>query len=1085
MRLRKPALQIFQRRTKTYVWALLICIFILLVKISSAKTGDTVKGSKELITTHNHIKRFLKAAAAFTKSKQQIRELRSTNLVLITTLDGDLHGVDRYNGQILWSLEGVSGGPLIRTSVRSNADIQNNMTDNNEDNSITERDENQTTNHQSLDTEYSPDTQVSKLQEEEDLSQVTYIVEPTNDGILYMFSPKLGLQKFPFSIKQLVNLSPFRSVDGKVFVGSKSTKFFAVDPRSGKLLQSFDSEGDDECPSVGTLPKDALYMGKNAYKISIFDGKNKKPIWNVTYNEYVPNSLDVDVEINYKTSPDGLYIASTHTGEILSTDSENGQHVWYQKFDSPAISVFDVLATSDLSNDLHIARQPHPPNKYYEQINRLSSSPATSAYVDRIDDSDSLFIMSAENYPMTRFMRMSKWAEFSSPATKYDHYRLTDDVSSGSGRNEKLDMTEKDEKEYCHPNSKTFPDCLIGNHILNPTDRRLLDPNPSIQRHVNPITFRYTDIPKPRTLLQASLSWMFISLFVGSLLYWNRRQRNGGSVSFIERIITKVTSKFTKKKQNKYGILDSTGVENGISSKSKKNKKKDRSKGPTTNINTKKQDIKDEDQEKAISSNIMSKEVIPSTDNASRTVTFDPNANMGYGSHGTIVYKGTFEGRDVAVKRLLLDFFDIAHHEVSLLQESDDHPNVIRYYCKEQCDRFLYIALELCPASLYDVIEKGSSFRYTELLETLNPSKILYQIISGLHHLHSMKIVHRDIKPQNILIASSKYKRIIKKDGGNNNSSNIQQPCVARVLISDFGLCKKLEGDTSSFHNTTNNAGGTIGWRAPELLSPLLSSTEGEAPTNDPWVSVDRLNDNSFTSSSGSDHGVNNGQPRRVTKAIDIFSAGCLFYYVLSNGEHPFGDRYSREVNILKGVYELNKLDNMGEEGVEARDLIERMIERDPKKRPRASTVMIHPYFWSPAKRLSFLQDASDRFEVEERDPPSPLLQRLETEVVNVIGPDWYRRIDRVLVDNLGKYRKYDGSRIRDLLRALRNKKHHYQDLPEHVKKSLGEVPEGFLFYFTSRFPKLLLHVYYVIAENESLRNESMFRHYFEIPGEM
>lgn len=55
---------------------------------------------------------------------------------------------------------------------------------------------------------------------------------------------------------------------------------------------------------------------------------------------------------------------------------------------------------------------------------------------------------------------------------------------------------------------------------------------------------------------------------------------------------------------------------------------------------------------------------------------------IGYGSHGTVVYKGTFDGRDVAVKRLLLDFYDVAYHEVTLLEESDDHPNVIRYYCK-------------------------------------------------------------------------------------------------------------------------------------------------------------------------------------------------------------------------------------------------------------------------------------------------------------------------------------------------------------------------------------------------------------------
>lgn len=83
---------------------------------------------------------------------------------------------------------------------------------------------------------------------------------------------------------------------------------------------------------------------------------------------------------------------------------------------------------------------------------------------------------------------------------------------------------------------------------------------------------------------------------------------------------------------------------------------------------------------------------------------------------------------------------------------------------------------------------------------------------------------------------------------------------------------------------------------------------------------------------------------------------------------------------------------------------------------------MAHPFFWTTTQRLAFLQDASDRFEIEERDPPSPLLQTLETDAANVIGKDWYKRIDRVVVNDLGRYRKYDGKRVRDLLRALRNK---------------------------------------------------------------
>ncbi|KAK6052348.1 hypothetical protein COOONC_10147 [Cooperia oncophora] len=35
----------------------------------------------------------------------------------------------------------------------------------------------------------------------------------------------------------------------------------------------------------------------------------------------------------------------------------------------------------------------------------------------------------------------------------------------------------------------------------------------------------------------------------------------------------------------------------------------------------------------------------------------------------------------------------------------------------------------------------------------------------------------------------------------------------------------------------------------------------------------------------------------------------------------------------------------------------------------------------------------------------------------------------------------------------MRNKKHHYRELPEEVQKSLGRIPNEFLCYFTSRFP--------------------------------
>jgi serine/threonine-protein kinase/endoribonuclease IRE1 len=57
----------------------------------------------------------------------------------------------------------------------------------------------------------------------------------------------------------------------------------------------------------------------------------------------------------------------------------------------------------------------------------------------------------------------------------------------------------------------------------------------------------------------------------------------------------------------------------------------------------------------------------------------DTEQLIGTGSNGTMVFRGKFDGRDVAVKRMLIQFFDIASQETKLLRESDDHPNGRRF----------------------------------------------------------------------------------------------------------------------------------------------------------------------------------------------------------------------------------------------------------------------------------------------------------------------------------------------------------------------------------------------------------------------
>ncbi len=90
--------------------------------------------------------------------------------------------------------------------------------------------------------------------------------------------------------------------------------------------------------------------------------------------------------------------------------------------------------------------------------------------------------------------------------------------------------------------------------------------------------------------------------------------------------------------------------------------------------------------------------------------------------------------------------------------------------------------------------------------------------------------------------------------------------------------------------------------------------------------------------------------------------------------------------------------------------------------RPTAEDILLHPYFWSTAKRLGFLCDVSDRWEGEPRNPPTDLHLKMEKAAQRVVGADWRAKLDRAVVEDLGKYRKYDTDTVRDLLRVIRNK---------------------------------------------------------------
>ncbi|KAG7556348.1 Protein kinase domain [Arabidopsis suecica] len=415
---------------------------------------------------------------------------------------------------------------------------------------------------------------------------------------------------------------------------------------------------------------------------------------------------------------------------------------------------------------------------------------------------------------------------------------------------------------------------------------------------------------------------------------------------------------------------------------------------------------------------------------------FVSNKEIAKGSNGTVVLEGSYEGRLVAVKRLVQSHHDVAQKEILNLMASDKHPNIVRWYGVDQDEHFIYISLERCACSLNDLIYASSALLESPVASSsiqpiqINPIfengkgvelwkenghpspvllKLMSDIVAGLVHLHDIGIVHRDLKPQNVLIVK--------------NSS-------VCAKLSDMGISKRLPADTSAL--TRNSTGsGSSGWQAPEQL-----------------------------------------RNERQTRAVDLFSLGCVLFFCMTAGKHPYGDNYERDVNVLNDRKDLFLIESLPE----AVHLLSGLLNPDPNLRPRAQEVLHHPLFWNSDMRLSFLRDASDRVELENREEGSQLLAALESTAAVTLNGRWDEKLDSIFLDNIGRYRRYKFDSIRDLLRVIRNKLNHYRELPKELQELLGSVPEGFERYFSSRFPKLLIQVYTVLFDY--CNNEEFFFKY-------
>ena len=158
----------------------------------------------------------------------------------------------------------------------------------------------------------------------------------------------------------------------------------------------------------------------------------------------------------------------------------------------------------------------------------------------------------------------------------------------------------------------------------------------------------------------------------------------------------------------------------------------------------------------------------------------------------SIVYKAKDNRlqRYVAIKELREEFvqdeeFVVKFRKEALSAASLSHPNIVGIYDVGSDKEVHYIVMEYIEGkTLKEVIATDGPFDSKTVLE------LGVQMVSALKHAHQKKIIHRDIKPQNILLTN---------DGV--------------LKVTDFGIAKAVDSSTIV---ATGNAIGSVHYFSPE-----------------------------------------------------------------------------------------------------------------------------------------------------------------------------------------------------------------------------------------------------------------------------